>query len=322
MSFDVWAGDLPRIEVYGTDGSLSVPDPNGFDGPVRLFSAGAGRWENVPVQGGYGGADRGYGIADLARARATGTPHRASGQLAYHILEIMESLLNASGGRRRTSGTDPLRLRCQNGAAQAGALRGRAKGRPPERGRAAVADKNEDAAQDSERAAQGGGPASVTIAYIAKSAGVSAPTVSKVLNGRSGVSDETRARVEELINKYGYRRPPGNRRQKIVELVFRELESMWGVEILRGVEEVASKNRIGVMVSKFGLHDSKAALDGTAGRRPECVLSVSQLSEANATAWRRTASRTSSSIRSTTSPTVSRMSAPPTSRAASPRHAI
>ncbi len=65
-----------------------------------------------------------------------------------------------------------------------------------------------------------------------------------------------------------------------MELVFRELESMWGVEILRGVEEVASRNRIGVMVSKFGLHDSKAAMDETAGRRPQCVLSVSWLSEA------------------------------------------
>lgn len=143
-----------------------------------------------------------------------------------------------------------------------------------------MADKSEDAAKDSKEAASGGGLPSVTVAYIAESAGVSVPTVSKVLNGRSGVSDATRARVEKLINKYGYHKPPGSRRQKIVELVFRELESMWGVEILRGVEEVASRNRIGVMVSKLGLHDSKAAMDETAGRRPQCVLSVSWLSDA------------------------------------------
>ncbi|KOV80474.1 oxidoreductase [Streptomyces sp. NRRL WC-3618] len=106
MSFDVWAGVLPRIEVYGTGGSLSVPDPNGFDGPVRVFRAGAGHWEDVPVRGGYAGADRGYGIADLARALATGTPHRANGQLAYHILEIMESLLTAAEhGRAVTVGS-------------------------------------------------------------------------------------------------------------------------------------------------------------------------------------------------------------------------
>src|SRR2546430_1518743 len=96
----------------------------------------------------------------------------------------------------------------------------------------------------------------VTISYIAESAGVSVPTVSKVLNGRSGVSADTRARVEELINRYGYQRPPN--RSNIVELVFRELESMWAVEIIRGVERVARRHRVGVMVSEFGLHDSVA----------------------------------------------------------------
>ena len=118
----------------------------------------------------------------------------------------------------------------------------------------------------------------VTIAYIAESAGVSAPTVSKVLNGKKGVSDDTRARVEELINRYGYRKPPN--RNNILELVFRELKSMWAVEIIRGVEQVARKNRIGVMVSEFGLHDSTGTLmQDTLARRPQCVLSVAQLSD-------------------------------------------
>lgn len=120
----------------------------------------------------------------------------------------------------------------------------------------------------------------MTIAYIAESAGVSVPTVSKVLNGRSGVSDETRARVEELIHQYGYRKPPKNR-SNLVELVFRELESMWAVEIIRGVERVARKNRVGVLVSEFGLPDTSGmTIDDTVGRRPQCVLSVAQLSEA------------------------------------------
>ncbi|MEO3754552.1 LacI family DNA-binding transcriptional regulator [Streptomyces sp. B6B3] len=120
----------------------------------------------------------------------------------------------------------------------------------------------------------------VTIAYIAESAGVSVPTVSKVLNGRSGVSDGTRARVEALINQYGYQKPPGSR-SNVVELVFRELESMWAVEIIRGVERVAGRSRVGVMVSEFGLHDSTGmSMDDTVGRRPQCVLSVAQLSEA------------------------------------------
>ncbi|MFC3572638.1 LacI family DNA-binding transcriptional regulator [Streptomyces yaanensis] len=120
----------------------------------------------------------------------------------------------------------------------------------------------------------------MTIAYIAESAGVSVPTVSKVLNGRSGVSEETRARVEQLIHQYGYRKPPKNR-SKLVELVFRELESMWAVEVIRGVERVARRNRVGVLVSELGLHDTEGmTIDDTVGRRPQCVLSVAQLSEA------------------------------------------
>jgi transcriptional regulator with XRE-family HTH domain len=107
----------------------------------------------------------------------------------------------------------------------------------------------------------------VTIAYIAESAGVSAPTVSEVLNGRKGVSDDTRARIEELINRYGYRKPPN--RSNILELVFRELKSMWAVEISRGVEQVARRNRVGVMVSEsspyvvvWGRPDNAASVRG------------------------------------------------------------
>ena len=130
---------------------------------------------------------------------------------------------------------------------------------------------------------QPGGDASrpVTISYIAESAGVSIPTVSKVINGRSGVSADTRARIEELVNRYGYRKPAAANRRNVVELVFRELESMWAVEIIRGVERTARRHRVGVMVSRFGLHDSVAeAMADTVARRPDCVLSVAQLSAA------------------------------------------
>jgi predicted dehydrogenase len=96
MSFDVWAGQLPHIEVYGTDGSLSVPDPNGFGGAVQIFHAGAKDWTPVPEAGGYRGAARGYGVSDLASALTTGTAHRANGEIAYHVLDVMESLLAAA----------------------------------------------------------------------------------------------------------------------------------------------------------------------------------------------------------------------------------
>jgi predicted dehydrogenase len=95
MSFDVWAANLPRVEVYGTHGSLSVPDPNGFDGEVRLYTPGA-EWQPVAPNAGYRNAGRGTGVADMAEALSTNTEHRASGALAYHVLDIMESLLKAA----------------------------------------------------------------------------------------------------------------------------------------------------------------------------------------------------------------------------------
>jgi predicted dehydrogenase len=99
MSFDVWAGRLPYIEVYGTGGSLSVPDPNGFGGPVQIFTAGAKDWAPAPEAGGYRGAARGYGVSDLASALTSGTAHRANGEIAYHVLDVMEALLTAADSR-------------------------------------------------------------------------------------------------------------------------------------------------------------------------------------------------------------------------------
>jgi len=108
MSFDVWAAELPRIEVYGTDGSLSVPDPNGFGGAVRLFHRDSPEWTELRPAAGYPEAGRGCGIADLADAIAAGTEHRAGGELALHVLDVMESLLRAARSRR----TEPVTTDC------------------------------------------------------------------------------------------------------------------------------------------------------------------------------------------------------------------
>lgn len=94
MSFDVKAARLPRIEVHGTEASLSVPDPNNFDGPVEI-NRGAG-WEALPVSAGYRDAGRGIGLADLAEALAEGRPHRASAELAAHVLDVMLTLMEAA----------------------------------------------------------------------------------------------------------------------------------------------------------------------------------------------------------------------------------
>ncbi|GAA0928221.1 LacI family DNA-binding transcriptional regulator [Virgisporangium aurantiacum] len=121
----------------------------------------------------------------------------------------------------------------------------------------------------------------VTIAYIAESAGVSVPTVSKVLNGHSGVSSDTRARVEALIHQTGYRKPRPVLGRRMVELVFDELEHMWGLEIIRGVERVAREHRVGVVLTEFGPQRSAIRywIDDTVARRPSCVVTVAQLSE-------------------------------------------
>lgn len=95
MSFDVWAAELPRIEVHGSTGSLSVPDPNGFDGQVKLFRGADGEWVDVPVAGGFAGASRGFGLSELADAAEHGRTPRASGELAYHVLDVMEQVLRA-----------------------------------------------------------------------------------------------------------------------------------------------------------------------------------------------------------------------------------
>ncbi|WP_238017138.1 Gfo/Idh/MocA family oxidoreductase [Dactylosporangium sp. AC04546] len=105
MSFDAWTGRLPRIEVYGTEGTLNVPDPNGFAGDVHRFAGATREWTKLPDLAGYRDAARGYGVADLARALRTGTQPRASADLAYHVLDVMESLLSAAATGTTTTVT-------------------------------------------------------------------------------------------------------------------------------------------------------------------------------------------------------------------------
>jgi predicted dehydrogenase len=92
MSFDTVATVSARIEVHGEQGSLVVPDPNRFDGDVRLRSLGAPEWLTLPVSAGYVDSSRGFGVEDLART-AEGREPRAGGKLAFHVLDVMESLL-------------------------------------------------------------------------------------------------------------------------------------------------------------------------------------------------------------------------------------
>jgi len=95
-TFDVWAASLPPIEIHGTEGSLSVPDPNGFGGPVRIQRLGElGEWREVPLTHDYLG-NRGIGVADMAYALRTGHPPRTSGEMTYHVLDVMHAFEDAS----------------------------------------------------------------------------------------------------------------------------------------------------------------------------------------------------------------------------------
>ncbi|MBL8808087.1 MAG: Gfo/Idh/MocA family oxidoreductase [Rhodospirillales bacterium] len=111
MSWDVWKHGHPPIELYGTEGSLRVPDPNFFGGTVEYTERG-GDWisvdsaarpfgkpnwrspnwaANMPDRANY----RCLGIAELASAAVKGTPHRASGALASHVLDAMHAILES-----------------------------------------------------------------------------------------------------------------------------------------------------------------------------------------------------------------------------------
>ncbi len=100
-SFDVWGSELPRLEIYGTEGTLALPDPNLFGGAVRLRRADAETFTEVPLSHGFARTGRGLGAADLAHALRSGRPHRASAELAYHVLDTMQAALeSAEQGRR------------------------------------------------------------------------------------------------------------------------------------------------------------------------------------------------------------------------------
>lgn len=130
------------------------------------------------------------------------------------------------------------------------------------------------------------GPRRATLATIAAKAGVSTPTVSKVLNGRPDVAPATRLRVERLLDEHYYLRPgdPDRRRSRprLFDLVFRELDSLWTVDILRGVEEWAASHGTGVAVSAVRPEDTRSASwIGTLARRNSdgVIVAITEMAE-------------------------------------------
>lgn len=104
-----------------------------------------------------------------------------------------------------------------------------------------------------------------TLAEIARAAGVSAPTVSKVLNGRADVAPSTRTKVEELLLRHGYRRRRGASQQsQLIDLVFHELDSAWAMEVVRGVENVAREEGLSLVLSESATASPRARRGWTA----------------------------------------------------------
>jgi len=100
MSFDAGATSAPRLELQGTTGIMVLGDPNTFDDPVRWRSRDDDRWTEAEVVG-QKGLGRGIGVVDLAEGIRSGRPHRASGELAYHVLDVMLAIGEAGATGRR-----------------------------------------------------------------------------------------------------------------------------------------------------------------------------------------------------------------------------
>ena len=111
-SFDVQATRYYNIEVYGSEATLSVPNPNTFDGPVRIKRNRDEAWTDIDLLPARLPQQRGIGLADMMWARRTGRAHRASAPLALHVLEIMTGALSAAEQGRRLD----LQTTCERAA--------------------------------------------------------------------------------------------------------------------------------------------------------------------------------------------------------------
>ncbi len=95
-SFDVWGSTLPRIEIYGSEGSMVVPDPNTFGGPVQIRRKGAKEWSEIPLTHDYAENSRGLGVVDMAESIREGAEHRSNAHIAAHVLDIMHGIHDAA----------------------------------------------------------------------------------------------------------------------------------------------------------------------------------------------------------------------------------
>jgi predicted dehydrogenase len=91
MQYPYWESQLPYIQIDGTEGSIRVPDPNKFEGPVMLRRFNSAYFE-IPLSHGNTENIRGIGFADMLNAIHTNSEQRVSGELSLHVLEVMTGI--------------------------------------------------------------------------------------------------------------------------------------------------------------------------------------------------------------------------------------
>jgi predicted dehydrogenase len=102
-SFDVWHTSLPCMEIYGTDGTMLVPDPNRYNGTIQIKKKGDTEWLDQPIVYRYTENSRGIGVSEMAQAILRGEKHRANEEMAFHVLDIMHSILESAEQGRHIS---------------------------------------------------------------------------------------------------------------------------------------------------------------------------------------------------------------------------
>lgn len=95
-TFDVYYESSARLEIYGTEGTLICPDPNGFGGPIKLLRPEEGKYREMPLLFDYKENSRALGLADMAKAIQTGREFRGDYHQTLHVLEIMTSFEKSS----------------------------------------------------------------------------------------------------------------------------------------------------------------------------------------------------------------------------------
>ena len=109
-SFDFPQREHAHLEIHGTEGTLVCHDPNHFGGVLRVFKPDQDVPQDVASSHPFAENSRGLGVAEMVHAIHAGRPHRASGELAYHVLEVMHaSLESAREGRRIEISSRPAR---------------------------------------------------------------------------------------------------------------------------------------------------------------------------------------------------------------------